>query len=69
MMVHGWRDGSIIHAGNPLIGEYTLCGEAFDEPATERSGLEMQATQELPNCPQCLLVIRVAGAIARKLDE
>lgn len=51
----------IIHLMNPTLsgGEYTFCGIAWDEPATEDRGEAMVDTQLPINCEECLRNARI----------
>lgn len=46
---------NVVHIGNPTgCGEYTVCGLAFDEPATDHGADRMEDTDLPPTCPDCI---------------
>ena len=52
-----------VHLSQPGCGhEYTLCGFAFDEPASEHGVESMVSTDAPCNCSRCL-------AIAKELSD
>jgi len=50
---------SILHAGNPLNSEFTLCGDAFDIEAVDKNtNAPVFATKgQVINCSECRKVI------------
>lgn len=57
----------IIHINHPTAcgGEFTLCGVAYDEPASERGEPAMVDCDLPANCPECLRDARVLLPILR----
>lgn len=51
----------IVHLMDPTVsgGEYTFCGIAWDEPATEHRGEAMVDTKLPINCEECLRNARI----------
>ena len=47
----------LIHLVNPIQGEYTLCGDAFDL-ASDEAGYEWKKTKrKTVTCPSCARII------------
>lgn len=56
-----WKDSyrGVVHLGTfGGGGEYTLCGFAYDEPASEHNAEVMVETSDVCTCEHCLLAMR-----------
>ena len=66
-----WLDTyrGVVHIGTPNAGgDYTVCGLAYDEPASEHSADMMEQTDLPPNCPECIYYGRsLLGTLLRQL--
>lgn len=57
-----WLDTfrGVVHIGAPVGGgEYTICGLAYDEPASEHDEDAMVETCLPPTCPDCIYEGRI----------
>ncbi len=48
----------LVHAESPILGEYTLCGDAFDLTSEEPGYAWKPTKAKAVTCPQCAAVIQ-----------
>lgn len=51
------ENGLGVHLMSPLEGEYTLCGDAFDNEFGGSAGEAKATTKRVVTCPRCITVI------------
>lgn len=70
-MKDNWLDTfrGVVHIGTPHAGgDYTVCGLAYDEPASEHGADVMEETELPPTCPDCIYYGRnLLGTLRRQL--
>ena len=61
------RRATVLHAGNPASGEYTLCGVAWDcnhlDMLAGEADVEFACAGQVIDCPECRKVIAYCKSI------